>query len=278
MLKTRILTAVVLATCLIAVLFSQISIFYWVFGSLMVCLIALYEWASLAKLNQTQAIIFVAATTAVGAVCAHYWLDILNRLGYTALMGRTNFIFYFAALFWLLCVPFWLKYKFVSQHKWLMCALGVLLMTSLWLAFIFAKLISPRCVLSILATIWIADSAAYFAGKNFGKHKLAPTISPGKTWEGVYGALIGVTIFGVILYFYGGIRTPFLFLGLWLMTILGVMGDLFESLLKRQAGLKDSGHILPGHGGVLDRIDGIIPSFPLAILVIFTFFSDSFPA
>ena len=144
-------------------------------------------------------------------------------------------------------------------------------MLPLWLALVCAKIVDPKLVLALLATIWIADSAAYFAGKNFGKHKLAPSISPGKTWEGVAGALVGVTLFGIILYFSFGIHTLALFPGLWLVTLLGVAGDLFESMMKRQMNLKDSGNLLPGHGGILDRIDGVIPSFPIAILMIYAY-------
>ena len=144
-------------------------------------------------------------------------------------------------------------------------------MLPLWLALVCAKIVDPELVLVLLATIWIADSAAYFAGKTFGKHKLAPNISPGKTWEGVAGALIGVTVFGAILYLGLGIKTIAIFPGLWLVTLLGVAGDLFESMIKRQMNLKDSGSLLPGHGGILDRIDGVIPSFPIAIMMIYTY-------
>ena len=126
-------------------------------------------------------------------------------------------------------------------------------------------------MLCLLATIWIADSAAYFAGKNFGKNKLAPTISPGKTWEGVLGALIAVTAFGAILYIGFNVKTLAIFPALWIVAGFGVIGDLFESMLKRQANIKDSGYLLPGHGGILDRIDGIIPSLPIAILMIYVY-------
>jgi phosphatidate cytidylyltransferase len=114
-----------------------------------------------------------------------------------------------------------------------------------------------------MATVWIADSAAYFAGSAYGRHKLAPAISPGKTWEGVLGAWIAVTLYGLILCWAKGLNLWWV-VGLWGITLLSIMGDLFESLLKRQAGLKDSGSILPGHGGVLDRIDGLLPALPVA--------------
>lgn len=276
MLKTRIITAIILAAGLVAVLFGDINNTYWVYGSLFICLLALHEWSGLARLSKNQRYIFLAISAIFGFFAARWLLDITHRLGYTALLGRTSFVFYLTALFWFLCVPIWLKTKIVINNKLIMCLLGVLLIATFWLAFIFAKIINPWCVLSLLATIWIADSAAYFVGKKFGQHKLAPTISPGKTWEGVIGALVGVTIFGFVLFFYANIKTPLLFVGLWIIAALGIIGDLFESLLKRQAGLKDSGHILPGHGGILDRIDGLIPSFPVAIFVIFSFFADSF--
>ncbi|CAG0905362.1 unnamed protein product, partial [Darwinula stevensoni] len=107
---------------------------------------------------------------------------------------------------------------------------------------------NPWLLLATLITVWLADSAAYFAGKKFGKHKLAPEISPGKTWEGVAGALLAVTVYGLALCHTLHI-SRWLIAGLWLIVMLSVMGDLFESLLKRQAGVKDSSHLLPGHGG-----------------------------
>jgi phosphatidate cytidylyltransferase len=118
-------------------------------------------------------------------------------------------------------------------------------------------------LLMLMATVWIADSAAYFAGKRFGRHKLAPSISPGKTWEGVLGAFSAVTLYAVtICYFF---NTEYWLVLLMLgITIASVMGDLIESLVKRQAGAKDSGSILPGHGGILDRVDGLTSSLPLA--------------
>lgn len=124
----------------------------------------------------------------------------------------------------------------------------------------------------ILMAVWIADSAAYFAGKRFGKHKLAPLISPGKTWEGVLGAWVAVSIYGVCLCLFLGISRHYyqfwIIVGLWGITISSIIGDLLESLVKRQASVKDSGTLLPGHGGVLDRIDGLTASLPLALSII----------
>jgi phosphatidate cytidylyltransferase len=140
---------------------------------------------------------------------------------------------------------------------------------------------SPWLLLALAALVWVADIAAYFAGKRFGRHKLAPAVSPGKTWEGVYGALAGVVVYGALLAWVANTyQTPltsvfdngasvvviFAMLGL---TAVSVVGDLFESWMKRGAGLKDSSQLLPGHGGVLDRIDALTSSLPVAALALY---------
>ena len=128
-----------------------------------------------------------------------------------------------------------------------------------------------------MAIVWIADTAAYFSGRAFGKRKLAPTISPGKTWEGVYGALAATAVYALAMWWLAPTllqvdeRTPLAIAG-WLalvftLTALGIVGDLFKSLLKRQRGIKDSGRILPGHGGVVDRIDALLAVMPPAALL-----------
>jgi phosphatidate cytidylyltransferase len=125
-----------------------------------------------------------------------------------------------------------------------------------------------------MAVVWIADIAAYFAGRRFGKRKLAPTISPGKTWEGVWGALVAVAAYALLLvavapsaFAPAGPAAMAAFVAfLPLLAALSVVGDLFESLLKRQAGVKDSGALLPGHGGVLDRVDALLAAMPFAAL------------
>ena len=137
-------------------------------------------------------------------------------------------------------------------------------------------------MLSVLLLVWAADIAAYFAGRAFGRRKLAPAISPGKSWEGVGGAVLGVMLLSqlwlqvesiwtldspsiyAVLMRRGGL---FLILGVLALTAMSVVGDLVESLLKRCAGVKDSSHLLPGHGGVLDRVDALLPTFPLALFL-----------
>lgn len=189
---------------------------------------------------------------------------------YVRLNEQVILLFVFLAAFiWLLLVPYLLATDSkLLQRPLLMAVIGfVMLLTSL-IAFLGLHRISPWLLLGVIATVSIADSAAYFAGKNFGKHKLAPTISPGKTWEGVAGALIAVTLYGLLLrYFlqYSG----WMLVGLWAITVISIIGDLFESKIKRLANLKDSSQILPGHGGVLDRIDGLMPAMTLSLFYVY---------
>jgi phosphatidate cytidylyltransferase len=138
------------------------------------------------------------------------------------------------------------------------------------------RAISPMILLGLMATIWISDTAAYFAGRSFGKHKLAVTISPGKTWEGVIGALIAVLIYALVWNYLTEEKFLSVFLVplLLLLVVLGVIGDLFESLVKRHAGVKDSGNLLPGHGGILDRIDALTSTLPVAMLAFLVFYSN----
>ena len=138
---------------------------------------------------------------------------------------------------------------------------------------------SPLYLLSVMAIVWIADIGAYFAGKAFGKRKLAPSISPGKSWEGAIGGAIAVlvltsaSVFSPALYdtFASHVQRSLGWVGLVAVMLLvvaaSVAGDLFESMLKRRAGMKDSSNLLPGHGGVLDRIDALVPVLPLATLI-----------
>lgn len=239
----------------------------WAMLMLALSLLGLYEWASMVHLNEYERNAYLAVSLVLG-VLAIIWM---RNFGFHMFFYKALAVFAISTVFWVLIVPFWFAKAWVIRHKFLMAILGLFLMASLWMALVCAKGADPILVLILLPTIWIADSAAYFAGKNFGKHKLAPTISPGKTWEGVAGALIAVTLFGVILRYGFDLGEYAIFPALWIITILGVMGDLFESLMKRQANIKDSGDLLPGHGGILDRIDGLIPSVPIAILMIYVY-------
>jgi CDP-diglyceride synthetase len=182
-----------------------------------------------------------------------------------------------SAAFWLLVVPLWLRFKWtLAGNDAFGYLLGALVILPTWAAMVALHAVSVWLLLAVMALVWVADIAAYFSGRAFGKHKLAPSISPGKTWEGVAGAVVGVFIYGgVVLGFSplaGKLPLPMpvivLVLAL-LLTAVSVMGDLFESLLKRQAGIKDSSGLLPGHGGVLDRIDALTSALPLAALILY---------
>lgn len=151
-----------------------------------------------------------------------------------------------------------------------------------WLALVQARQIGLVFLLSVLTLVWAADIAAYAGGKAFGRRKLAPTVSPGKSWEGAFSGLVGVVLLGVFWVWFDrghASDTPSLFTLLWsagvvwtapavaLLTATSVIGDLMESLVKRSAGMKDSSQLLPGHGGVLDRVDALLPVLPLAMLM-----------
>jgi phosphatidate cytidylyltransferase len=156
--------------------------------------------------------------------------------------------------------------------------LAVLLTVAAWVALVHFLLEGVAVLLSVLVIVWLADTAAYFSGRAFGKTKLAPHISPGKTWAGVVGAVAAVIVAALIAQrvapqtellsnlLLGGLGAAGALL-LGCLVLLSVVGDLFESLLKRQAGVKDSSHLLPGHGGVYDRVDALLPTLPLAALL-----------
>ena len=263
MLKTRIITAVVLVTSFSVALFKASDV-TWALITLAATLTAVWEWSGLIKLNKPQMMLSLASALSIGLM--------LIFANYTEVgMYADELVFgllAISAMFWIVLAPVWLISRRKINHKLLMSILGMSLLLATWVALNGLQNISPWLLLAVLSTVWLADSAAYFAGKKFGRHKLAPEVSPGKTWEGVAGAMLAVTLYGLLLCYYLHI-SRWLIVGLWLIVVLSVMGDLFESLLKRQAGKKDSSHLLPGHGGVLDRIDGLISTLPLVLFYIY---------
>ncbi|MDO8960883.1 MAG: phosphatidate cytidylyltransferase [Methylophilus sp.] len=265
MLRTRILTALALLAGFIPALF-YLNDLSWSCLMLAFSLLALYEWTNLIGLSKKPAYAYLLTSFIVAMYII--WQMTLN---FHLFFYHALTLFAVATLFWMVCVPIWLAKGWVSKNVLINMAIGWLLLGSLWLALVSAKRIDPWLLLIIISTIWIADSAAYFAGKQFGRHKLAPNISPGKTWEGVIGALIAVSLFACILLKFTPNQDWVIVPGLCVVAILGVYGDLLESKFKRQANLKDSGQLLPGHGGILDRIDGVIPALPVAILMIYVY-------
>lgn len=180
-------------------------------------------------------------------------------------LGIERELFALAALFWIVVAPLWMWRGLDSAHAMWIGAAGfaVLLPAALAMA-----ALAPLEVLLVLVLVWIADTAAYFVGRAWGRRRLAPSISPGKTWEGALGGLVGAALYAIILAFFTH-RGAGLALVATAVTLgmASIVGDLFESAAKRQAGLKDSGSLLPGHGGILDRIDSATAALPLAALV-----------
>jgi len=264
MLKTRIITAVVLIVGFLLILFTA-SNMQWALLTLAATLAGVWEWSNLIKLTAQKMYITLAAAFAVGMLLIFAASTPLSQYA-----GALIFVLLAsAAIFWLLLAPVWLMTRRKINQQLVMSVLGLLLLLATWISLTGLRSINPWLLLAILATVWIADSAAYFSGKRFGRHKLAAEISPGKTWEGVLGAIVAVSLYGFVLCIYLH-YSLWLIPVLWLIVVLSIIGDLFESLLKRQADVKDSSQLLPGHGGILDRIDGLIPSLPIALFCIYT--------
>lgn len=277
MLSTRILTALILVPLVLAGLFL-LPPEGWGAVTLVAIGIAAAEWANLAGYTRPTWLLFIAGTFLIG-----FNLLFMPSSGFDrgwpdgvvlAVCGP-------ALLFWVLGAPAWLHWNW-KPASWLgMAVLGWIVLIGAWVALVQLQARSPWLLLAAMAIVWIADTAAYFAGRAFGQRKLAPAISPGKTWEGVYGALAAVAIYALAL-------VPFareagytrdvsaVAVGAWVtvavaLALLSVGGDLFESLLKRHAGVKDSGALLPGHGGILDRVDALLAALPPAALLALVF-------
>lgn len=275
MLKTRIITALVLIPLTLAALFG-LPPRAWGAVTLAVVVVAAAEWAELAGLEKRGWLFFVGATLFTGCVLL---LD--PAAGFTSDRGwpepMVSWICGAATVFWLLVAPAWLVSGRRVTSRPVLAIVGWLVLIATWVAVVALQTRSPGVLLAMMSIVWIADTAAYFTGRRFGRRKLAPSISPGKTWEGVYGALAAVAIYALLLLplaAAAGSARPVdaISAAIWvalalLLTGLSIIGDLFESQLKRQRGVKDSGGILPGHGGVLDRIDALTAAMPPAALI-----------
>lgn len=258
MLKTRLITSLVLFLT-IGAAFVYLPPLYWGLLVLAVTAIGAWEWAGMSKFNKAFSFIYSAFVLLLGLFVI---LITPQSMQVVIIWGVLV-----AAIFWLLIAPLVLAFAPKINNRFLMAILGLITIIPFGLTLIALREINPLLLVVFAMTVWIADSAAYFAGKRFGKHKLASTISPGKTWEGVLGAFFAVTIYAVMLSYLTHQSYWFVLVFLGVM-VLSIMGDLFESLIKRQAGVKDSSNLLPGHGGVLDRIDGLISSLPLVMFLL----------
>ena len=264
MLKQRVLTAVVLVLLLLGAMFLLPNS-AWTLFLLLPAALGATEWGKLSSLTPKLRIGFVVTVVLSGLVI------MLAQWRLPALTANTGTWLYLLALvFWAITAPAWLYFKWHVKAPALTMATGWIVLVPAWHAVATLQK-SAALLLMLLLVIWIADSAAYFAGRRFGRHKLAPQISPGKTWEGVIGAAIAVLVYGFAI---GFILQPDaslydragLLVFICVMTALSIIGDLFESWIKRQAGAKDSGVLLPGHGGMLDRIDSVTAAMPFAAL------------
>jgi phosphatidate cytidylyltransferase len=271
MLRVRILTAIVLLGLVAGAAWWSPAALQALFGLLLA--VAVYEWLRLAGHG-----VFIAALAA--AICAasavaQSFLDKRIAPDWVAAACAA------ACLLWmgLALLVVRANRTTVALSRPLSTLLAALVLGAGWLALVSLLQSGIEWLLSAMAIVWVADMGAYAAGRLFGRRKLAPRVSPGKTWEGVVGGVGCVALGAGVAFAFWPERTwwsnrllsslslPFAMLVLSMVVALSIVGDLFESLLKRQAGVKDSGRLLPGHGGVLDRIDACLPALPAAALI-----------
>jgi phosphatidate cytidylyltransferase len=238
---------------------------WWIGLVFLVVMQGTLEWGRLSRLSGKSAYIYSGLTLVIMAYLI--WFDAYHTEAEQ--VAPHLLIYAVSALLWLIIVPSWLIAGWKVNNPLLMCITGWAVLIPTGLAMLDLYAISPWVLLLLMCLVWVADIGAYFTGRRFGKNKLAPEISPGKTWEGVAGALLGVSIYVLAVWYTTSFALlPAMLLAAWWWVGLAVIGDLFESAIKRQAGVKDSGALLPGHGGLLDRIDALTSTLPLAAMVI----------
>ena len=273
MLKQRVITAIVLLAILLPALFYATPVPFNMVALVLIGAGA-WEWGRLNALGQ-------GGSFALGGLCllacGLSWYGGLLAPPSRTLWAVTGAVWVLAGG-WLLRagVAGWPRIPKIVRLVG-----GLVALWLAWLAIAQARVIGTEFLLSVLALVWVADISAYFVGRKFGgrfsKGKLAPSISPGKSWEGVWGGMVGVVLLALGWNFFGGETfysrlaqhhgVPLMVLAVIFMAAMSVVGDLVESLIKRSAGVKDSSALLPGHGGVLDRIDALLPALPLAMML-----------
>ena len=271
MLKTRVITAIFLLAVLLPILFLLPPVYIGAFFLFAVSAAA-WEWSRLLNPQAGRA----------AWLYAIFCLAIILLLLVMQNVAWQFALLLLAVIFWFFLAPFILaKGMNVSLQKLrpFYIVLGFILLPATWFALVFLRELGLIFLLSTMALVWVADIGAYFVGKAFGKRKLAAQISPGKSIEGAIGGLLlcygyallcvfylpfESTIFGAWAIRFGWVP---MFVMVTVLTAFSIFGDLFESQLKRMAGVKDSSHLLPGHGGVLDRVDALIPTMPIAALL-----------
>lgn len=257
MLRQRVITALIMAALVLGALF-------WLPANIIVVVISLlvlagaWEWGGFLGLKQPLArlgYVFV-----IGACIAFVWSQGLGSARASQLLSAAA-IWWFIAFLWIMTIP-------GTVNRGSAALAGILVLVPAWLALIRLHQLapSPYWLLFLLLLVVAADVGAYFAGRRFGRHKLAPKVSPGKTWEGVLGGIVAASIMAIVGTAWFDVDVA-QFIGVCaIVVIASVVGDLTESLFKRHAGLKDSGTILPGHGGVLDRVDSVTAAAPIFLL------------
>ncbi|NCP40504.1 MAG: phosphatidate cytidylyltransferase [Rhodoferax sp.] len=279
MLKQRVITALVLLAILLPALFYPAPQPF-ILMTLVFIAAGCWEWV---RMNGGGALSAWLAGLGSALLCAVFWRAGLLPQPLPLLWLCTGGAWVLLGGWVLRCgVGAW-----AGHTKTLRLALGLVALCVTWLAVAQARLLGVNFLLSVLALVWMADIAAYFTGRAFGgrliSRKLAASISPGKSWEGVFGGMVGVVLLAMVWRYVDaayGVDVPslytrlagrglaFLLLACIFMAAMSVVGDLFESLVKRSAGVKDSSGLLPGHGGVLDRVDALLPALPLAMMLV----------
>ncbi len=272
MLKQRLITAAILIPLVVwALLDLQSGVVMLLFTA--VSLLAAWEWLSLTDIkNNTLKAILLSLLFLLGGLA-------MLSLPVTVILSTSLFVWLSATLLVIFFANKPLNVAFVNLfHSSVFAFIAMLLILTGFVA--SAGLLhshweqGPALVLYVLVTVWLADSGGYFAGKRFGKHKLAVAISPNKTWEGVYGALALALIWALVFHFIVG--NPLQNILNWMLltgfiVMISIVGDLLESVFKRSFQVKDSGQLLPGHGGMLDRIDSLlaaVPVFTVSLLIL----------
>lgn len=259
-LTKRICTSLVLIPIVIAVLFFASLLFFKVLVSIFF-LLAVWEWTSLMSITaKSQKIFYLLLFSTIFALANH----------------SVTFLTITIAVMWWVLATIWVFYYARTTHTLNLGVvvyglIGILTLFPCWLGLneIRALPHGPYLILYILVLIWAVDSGAYFTGKKFGRRKLMPTVSPGKTWAGVYGGILAgllVAIFTIYLFHFDFVHGIRWLVWSFLTILISMVGDLFISVMKRQRNIKDSGNLLPGHGGILDRIDSLTAAVPLFTL------------
>lgn len=266
MLKQRIITALILIPITIWAIFGLPNIYLaWVLGVLV--MMGAWEWTRMIPLRKTAMRLIYLALIGTALVATGMYIF---RTGALAWILIVALVWWLIALIWV--ITYRLPTEVIDRFRAIKFVAGFLTLVPAWSALVAIHADSARgpwMLLFVMVLMWVADSGAYFTGRKWGRHKLAPRVSPGKTWEGVAGALVASTLYssaGGWLFGFHDYRLGAFVLLCTVAVAFSILGDLWESLLKRDQGLKDSGTLLPGHGGVLDRIDSLTSGAPLFLL------------